>query len=192
MIPAKEPLGAGPDPPSPAHENEREFEYFYYRHFRSLVRYLASLSGSARFVDDAAQEAMLVVANNWTMLGNDGSRRGYLFVTAKRELIRMLKRPESWCLPLDTERHDTAGSLNLAADWIESNIDVTSLLQELTPRQREAATLAWLCDFSEKQIAQTMGVKPGTVKAHLSRARRTLRCLTSSPSDLDEPGRDVQ
>lgn len=189
---AEEPLGAGTDLPSLPHDDEAEFKRFYLLQFQSLVRYLVSLSGSPRFVDDAAQEVMLVMAIKWPMFGNDSNRKGYLFVTAKRALFRMLKHPESYLLPLDLERHDTADNLNLAGDWIESNIDITSLLRELTSRQREAATLAWLCDFSEEEIAQTLGVTRGTVKTHLWRARETLKRLGKLSSNLDELGREVQ
>jgi len=186
MSPVEESLGGTCDPPpSLQHWDVAEFELFYNQHYMALVRYLAALTGSAHLVEDAAQEAMLTVSMKWTLLH---SPKGYLFVTARNALNRMLRNPDSRNFPLDLERHD-AVCRDLASDWIETFIDVVRLLHELPARQREAATLAWLCDCPEREIAQILDVAPGTVKRHLSRARNTLRRIADEAAQLDEPGR---
>ncbi|HEX2242334.1 MAG TPA: sigma-70 family RNA polymerase sigma factor, partial [Gammaproteobacteria bacterium] len=151
-------------------EGEAEFELFYREHFPWVIKYLVSLFGGPYFVDDATQEAMLIVWIKWEVIDD---KKSYLFVTARHCLLALLlssRRIVSLgILP------DVADNGNLALEWIEANADLVRVLQELSWRQREAATLAWVCDFSEKEIARHMGISPGTVKSHLSRARESLK-----------------
>lgn len=123
----------------------------------------------------------------WSILVDDPSKRkGYLFVTAKRALLRMLSKPDSRFLPLEPEKHGQVDGVDLAIEWIECNLDITAFLGTLPAMQREAATLAWLCDFSEREIARVLAIRPGTVKSHLWRARRALRrheVLAGQPND---------
>src|SRR6266536_714537 len=52
---------------------------------------------------------------------------------------------------------------------------VVSALRTLPDRQREAVVLRYYGDLSEAQIAATMGITPGAVKSHTSRAMAALR-----------------
>jgi RNA polymerase sigma-70 factor (sigma-E family) len=49
------------------------------------------------------------------------------------------------------------------------------VLRSLPAKQRAVVVLRYLCDLSEHEIADTLGVSPGTVKSHASRAMATLR-----------------
>jgi len=55
--------------------------------------------------------------------------------------------------------------------------DMLRALRRLPPRQRAAIVLRYIHDQSEEQIAQTLGIAAGTVKAHLAQARERLRDL---------------
>lgn len=52
------------------------------------------------------------------------------------------------------------------------------LLAGLNERQRIAITLRYLEDFTEAEIAEVMGCRPGTVKSTLHRALKVLRAGT--------------
>lgn len=112
-------------------------------------------------------------------------------MTARRVLVRLLTHPDSQFLPLDIAGDNIADATNLATDWIENHIDFTAALKTLSPPQREAAILAWMCDFSEKEIARTLEIRPGTVKVHLWRARRKLRQHKPLLARLDERRREA-
>jgi RNA polymerase sigma factor (sigma-70 family) len=47
-------------------------------------------------------------------------------------------------------------------------------LQRLPARQREALVLRFYLELAEPEIAQTTGIRPGTVKSTTSRALATL------------------
>jgi RNA polymerase sigma factor (sigma-70 family) len=50
-----------------------------------------------------------------------------------------------------------------------------SALRTLTPHQREIVVLRYFDDRSENEVAELLGVAPGTVKSTLSRAVAQLR-----------------
>ena len=61
-----------------------------------------------------------------------------------------------------------------AAILREDHAEVIAALAELPVRRREAIVLRYWLDLSEREIAQTMGVSPGTVKSHVSRGLAAL------------------
>jgi len=68
---------------------------------------------------------------------------------------------------------------------------VTALFHRLPARQREVFNLADIEGVALVEIAERMGLDPGTVRAHLFRARRTLRAriLAHHPELAEERGR---
>jgi RNA polymerase sigma factor (sigma-70 family) len=65
---------------------------------------------------------------------------------------------------------------------------VTELFQELPLRQREVFYLVDIEGHDAVEIAPRLGLRPVTVRAHLFRARRTLRgkILTRHPEIAEE------
>lgn len=57
----------------------------------------------------------------------------------------------------------------------EQHRELLAALDRLPRRQREALVLRYWLDLSEREIAEAMGVSPGSVKTHTSRALATLR-----------------
>jgi RNA polymerase sigma factor (sigma-70 family) len=51
----------------------------------------------------------------------------------------------------------------------EDHRELIAALATLPPRRREAIVLRYWLDLSEREIADAMGVSPGTVKSHVSR-----------------------
>jgi RNA polymerase sigma factor (sigma-70 family) len=56
-----------------------------------------------------------------------------------------------------------------AAILREDHAEVIAALAGLPVRRREAIVLRYWLDLSEREIAHTMGISPGTVKSHVSR-----------------------
>ena len=61
-----------------------------------------------------------------------------------------------------------------AAILREEHAEVIAALATLPVRRREAIVLRYWLDLSEREIAQTMGISPGTVKSHVSRGLAAL------------------
>ena len=60
--------------------------------------------------------------------------------------------------------------------------ELVAALRRLSLRQREVITLRLLLDLDTETTAQVLGIAPGTVTAHLSRAISALRAQLP-PSD---------
>ncbi len=50
-------------------------------------------------------------------------------------------------------------------------------MRALPRRQREVLALRYYLDFSEREIAETLGISQGAVKSHASRGAAALRDL---------------
>ena len=66
----------------------------------------------------------------------------------------------------------------------EANLEVLQALRQLPAGQREVIALHHLADLTVEQVAATLGLPKGTVKARLSRGRGALsaRLVTEAPN----------
>jgi RNA polymerase sigma factor (sigma-70 family) len=61
-----------------------------------------------------------------------------------------------------------------ASDAVADIVRVRQALMQLPLRQRECVVLRYYADLTDAEVAETLGVALGTVKAHLHRAREAL------------------
>ena len=78
---------------------------------------------------------------------------------------------------------DAARTPSVAAS--EAAIDLARALERLPKRQREATVLRYYLDMDVKEVAQALGIKEGTAKTSLHRARSTL-AVALGEMDLEE------
>jgi RNA polymerase sigma factor (sigma-70 family) len=60
---------------------------------------------------------------------------------------------------------------------------LVAALSGLSRRQREVVVLRYWLDFSEREIAQTLGIRPGTVKSTTSKALAALHSALGDDRD---------
>jgi RNA polymerase sigma-70 factor (sigma-E family) len=145
------------------------FAELFAAHYQSLVR-LAGLLG-ADDPEDIAQEAFARLHTR--RLRDDGAALPYLRATVcnlTRNRLRhlrvvRLRRPDP-PEPVRSSEH----SVLLA----EEHRELLAALDRLPRRQREALVLRYWLDLSEREIAEAMGVSPGSVKTHASRGLSAL------------------
>jgi RNA polymerase sigma factor (sigma-70 family) len=68
----------------------------------------------------------------------------------------------------------------------KKRLDVMRAVQRLPARPRTAVVLRYVADLTEAEVAEAMGVAPGTVAATLSNARRRLAVLLADYSPTEE------
>lgn len=143
------------------------FAEIFAAHYSAMVR-LAGLLG-ADDPEDIAQEAFARLHLRQARLRDDAAAVPYLRSTVcnlTRNRIRhlrivRLRRPE----PPPPERSGEQAYL-----VAERHRDLLEAVERLPRRQREALVLRYWLDLSEREIADAMGVSPGSVKSHTSRA----------------------
>jgi RNA polymerase sigma factor (sigma-70 family) len=133
--------------------------------YPEMVR-LADLLG-ADDPEDIAQEAFARLIRNERTLRNPDAAIGYV-----RACVCNLTRNRHRHLRVVRLRtpaaRDEVSSEHLVM-LREDHRELIAALATLPPRRREAIVLRYWLDLSEREIADAMGVSPGTVKSHVSR-----------------------
>ncbi|GII78753.1 RNA polymerase sigma24 factor [Sphaerisporangium rufum] len=150
-------------------------------HYPAMVR-LAGLLG-ADDPEDIAQEAFARLHARMNRLRDDDAALPYL-----RSIVCNLTRNRLRHLRLARLRRPEppppAGSGEQAYLVAERHRALLAAVDRLPRRQREAVVLRYWLDLSEREIADAMGVTPGAVKSHASRAVTALgRALKETDDD---------
>jgi RNA polymerase sigma factor (sigma-70 family) len=135
--------------------------------YLDMVR-LAGLLG-ADDAEDIAQEAFARLMRKGPPPGDPGP---YL-----RAIVCNLTRNRHRHLRVVRQRTPAVvdePSSEQAAILREDHAEVITALAGLPARRREAIVLRYWLDLSEREIAQTMGISPGTVKSQISRGLAAL------------------
>jgi len=161
--------------------DEDAFRAFYDRTARAVWSYLSRLTGDRQAADDLLQETYYRFLRAGAAYENDTHRRNSLFRIAtnlaRDSHRRRLTRPPHE--PHDDNRTAARGD---AAGQFERRTDLGRALDRLKPRERSMLWLAYAEGSSHQEIAAALGLKPGSVKLLLFRARRRLAGLLRRPA----------
>ncbi|HEX5475139.1 MAG TPA: sigma-70 family RNA polymerase sigma factor [Vicinamibacterales bacterium] len=165
-------LEAGADASEvPLAMTEDEFRAFYDRTSRTLWAYLSRISGNRQTAEDLLQEAYYRLLRAGATFESDDHRRHYLYRIATN-LVRDGRRGGR--LAIDAAA-DPAGlaTAEPVAD-AERRADVRRAFGRLKPRERALLWLAYANGSSHTEIASVLGLRTGSIKLLLFRARRRL------------------
>ncbi|MFE9966379.1 RNA polymerase sigma factor [Streptomyces sp. NPDC005525] len=121
---------------------------------------------------DAAQETLVAVFRGLRALKDPAALYGWVRAIACREAVRVARRTAR-AVPADLTSLPGRGDPQLAAD-----IDDT--LARLSPEHRAVLVLRDIEGFDEQSAAALLGLRVGTVKSRLHRARDSFRKAWSS------------
>jgi RNA polymerase sigma-70 factor (sigma-E family) len=134
--------------------------------YRLAYRVSYRVLGDRGDAEDVAQEALARAHIRWT---------------------RLREKPEGWVVTVATnlsiDRHRRRRRLSslvneplaLVDVHLSERIDLARALRRLPRRQREVVVLRNLADWSERDVAISLGVSAGAVKSHASRGLAALR-----------------
>jgi RNA polymerase sigma-70 factor (ECF subfamily) len=154
--------------------DQDSFTSFYERTSRPVWVYLWRRTGDRHLADDLLQEAYYRFLRARVGHQSESHRRNYLFRIAAN-LVHDIHRSQ----PPHTELPDEGapgypiGDSNPARQS-QQRADLDRALAHLSSRQRDALWLAYAEGSSHQEIAETLGLKVGSVKLILFRARRKL------------------
>ena len=156
--------------------DEDAFRLFYDRTARPVWAYLSRMSGDARLADDLLQEAYYRFLRAKVRHESDAHRKNYLFRIATnlvRDLRRRPRLDETPAGGADDSDHADPQSADVANGAVR-RLDLGRSMARLKPRERDLLWLAYAQGSSHKEIAETLGLKTGSIKLLLFRARRRL------------------
>ena len=144
-------------------------EFFAEQHVR-LARALYLLTGSTSEADELAQEALVRVYERWDRVGRMESPDGYLFRTAlnlhRSRLRRLTSRARQLLEP---------APVTDPAEVVQDRDSITRALGSLPLGQRGAVVLVEWLGMTHEDAAKALRIKPGSLRARLSRAKAVLR-----------------
>lgn len=139
-------------------------------------RLLAHLGGPDS-ADDLTQETYLRVMKALPQFAARSSARTWLLSLARRVWVDNVRHDMARPRKSATEYEDAAefnpepgANQNAWSEWI----DAQTLLDQLSPDHREALVLTQVLGYSYEEAARIAGVRTGTIRSRVSRARREL------------------
>lgn len=151
----------------------REYEEFVAATWSRMVRYAHALTGSRSDAEDAVQTAYAKAYSSWRRIQRANHPEAYVRRIVSNEVATGWRR--RW-RHVEHSTHEVPDTPAPSHDDAVADADlVWRGLQCLTPRQRAVLVLRYYEDLSEREIAETLGIAPGTVKSTASHALAAIR-----------------
>lgn len=150
-----------------------------------MVRVAAILVGDVGLAEDVVQDAFITVHAAWDQIRDKDAAVAYLHRSVVNTARSRFRR-RSIVGRLLALRQDVQISAEDAvmSDRLPGPLAVA--IAALPRREREAVLLRYYLDLSEKETAEALGLRPGSIKAYSSRGLAKLRIAMepkSSPED---------
>jgi len=146
------------------------FETFFRAEFPKMVALGLSLTGDRETARDLAQESLLRAYVNWDRIEGLDRPGGWV----RRVLINLATDHHRRRRTVGSRAGQRQASGQLLPDDPVSE-DWWAAVRALPDRQRAAIALHYLDDRPIAEVAEILGIAPGTVKSSLAKARDTLK-----------------
>lgn len=163
----------------PLEMDEEAFRGFYDRTARALRAYLSRVTGDRALADDLLQESYYRFLRARGGYESEAHRRNTLFRIATN-LIHDSRRRARKVPPLANIDSEPVPSGPCQTEATDRAADLRRAMASLKPRERALLWLAYAQGSSHREIAESLGVRAGSIKLLLFRARRRLAGLLTA------------
>ena len=135
--------------------------------------YRVARAGSRNNADaeDITQNTFLKLLQRSKAFNDDDHARKWLIRVAVNESNQLWRRRKHEDCPASEEEPA------ISDDFTEKDIELMTVIAQLPPEYRQVLHLYYFEDYRTKEIAKLLKVSDDTVRARLSRARKTLKGL---------------
>ncbi|WP_205472067.1 SigE family RNA polymerase sigma factor [Nocardioides sp. SYSU D00038] len=166
-----------------------DFAGFYTAHWPRLLRTTYAVTQDRQLAEDALQTAFARAHARWPRVSRADDPVAYVRRIAVNAALAQHRKAH--------RRHETvadrlpepasSGTTDAADDRLAVRDEVWTAVAALPPAQRAVVVLRYYEDLSERQIAEVLRCRPGTVKSRAATALATLRgSLTEAPTTRGE------
>ncbi len=151
------------------------FHWLVERYAGPVLRMIRNITGDSPMCEDIAQEVFLAAYAKLRSFDPDRSRFStWLFTIARNKSVNAIKKKSPACMADVPERVNEKGPAEAAAGE-ELLAALDEALLDLPVDQRTAFVLAEFEQLPYETIAQIEGVRVGTIKSRINRARNRLK-----------------
>jgi RNA polymerase sigma-70 factor, ECF subfamily len=153
------------------------FEALFGRHAGRMYALCLRMTGDRQRARELAHDAFV---RAWERLGSFQGNAAFgtwlhrLTVNVVLEAARTQRRREARVTLAGDDDEDLHGAAELHATDVGDRIDLERAIGKLPPNARQVFVLHDVEGFRHDEIAERMAIAPGTVRAHLHRARKLL------------------
>ncbi|MCD6638674.1 MAG: SigE family RNA polymerase sigma factor [Nocardioides sp.] len=169
----------------PIVSKDEDFTHYMTARQPAMLRLAYVLTGDTASAEDLVQVAFAKLYLAWNRVEERGALDGYV----RRILVN--EHNSSWRRPWRRRERvsDTLPDSPVLDTYDDGgNAELWQLVQSLPPRQRSVIVLRYYEQLSEAEIADVLGVSPGTVKSQASKALASLRGRTPRSLATGEDG----
>jgi RNA polymerase sigma-70 factor (ECF subfamily) len=153
------------------------FRLLVQRYEKPIIRMIANLINDRHICEDVAQEVFLAAYKKLPSFNPARSSFStWLFTIARNKSINAMKKKRILSAGNPPENPDFTEPIDtLVRDELFIKLD--QALKLLNPKQRRAIVLAEFEKLPYEQIARIEGVRPGTIKSRVNRAKHRLKSV---------------
>ena len=152
-------------------DNEERFTAFVRAHSASLFRTAYLMTGDFQRAEDVLQTSLVKIYRRWAHIDDMASPQGYARKVVVSQATSWWRKRSSHEAPVPLPDGPTWGG---GVEEVAEHERVWAAVLTLPARQRAVTVLRYYEDLSEAQIADTLGIPPGTVKSLAHAAKRRL------------------
>lgn len=162
--------------------DKRAMVLLFMRYNVRIHRFVTRLTGNASFAEDVVSEVFLDVWRGAADFGGKSSVSTWLLGIARYKAMTALKRRTEAALDHDVAAAiaDDADDPEVAAHQASRGVVIRKCLMRLPPALREVVDLIYYHEKTVAEVAEIVGIPPGTVKTRMFRARSLLQELLQS------------
>jgi RNA polymerase sigma-70 factor (sigma-E family) len=160
-------------------QREAMFEAFVEQNSRELGRLAYLMLGDRDAADDLTADAFLAAWRQWDTVRASDHPLAYvrkIVVNMAASRVRRIVRERHRLVMFRSEALDVVTGGDSAAV-----VDVRSALIRLPAGRRACVVLRYAFDFSEREVAELLGISVGTVKSQTSKGAEQLRRALGAP-----------
>ncbi len=163
-------------------ETDRQFmENLYAQYHRLMYAQALEVLRQSQAAEDAVSESLLALIKKISLLRTfDSARlRSYVVVTVKHLSITLLNKRQREKIDSGVALEDLADAGRVDDRLLEEagGERIRQAIRALPPREKDIMLMKYFREMTDEEIAEEIGVRPVSVRVHLSRARKHLAQL---------------
>jgi RNA polymerase sigma-70 factor (sigma-E family) len=153
-----------------------------------LFRTAYAVSGDRQLAEDALQAGLVSAYASWSRVARSDNPEAYVRRIVINQLFAWHRRARNRHEVILEVVPEPPAAESPEDEFVDADL-VWQALRELPPRQRAVVVLRYVEDLSERDTAELLGVRPGTVKSQAAGGLAHLRVRLSEPAPAIEGNR---